>query len=59
MQCDEHIPANKTREAKKTIPLNLHIYIIQLHFQHLLQPNHTALLAALLSNKKTQTALHF
>lgn len=42
MQCDEHMLASETREAKKTIHLNLHIYIIQLHFQHLLQLNRTA-----------------
>lgn len=32
VQCEEHIPANKTHEAKIIISLNLHIYIIQLYF---------------------------
>lgn len=37
MQCKEHNPANKIHEAKKIIPLNLHIYIIQLYFWDLQQ----------------------
>lgn len=63
MQCDEHRPANKIHEAKKMIPLNLHICIIQLYFQHFLQLNcpcyKNVLLATPLSNKKPQIALRF
>lgn len=37
MQYEEHILANKTHEAKKIIPLNLHICIIQLYFWYFQQ----------------------
>jgi len=63
MQWDEHVPANKTHEAKKTIPFNLSISARSGAFpmSPTAKPHRceNTLLAAFQSNEKSQTALHF